>query len=198
MWPFKRKGPTGPTSPEEKFQRLAECGFKLRPEFSASKLIESWGREVLAGSDFKGVLVCLGSEGDAPPYTPRCDNLWHFDTECIEDHGSYKRIAQRMSDMAGESLPLTDIEDYVDIDEGKAWLRFRCKGQAVQIDCKVEDDWVDTDVFGHFIQLLAKCDPNKLFIYYDLGGQDCIIGCATRSQYAQLQRVIPEIRPLSQ
>ena len=102
-----------------------------------------------------------------------------------------------MAEMAQGSLALTDIQDHVDIDEGEAWLSFKCQGKPVRIDCEVQGDWVDTTLFGQFADLLAKCDPKKLFIYYDLRGQDCIIGCVTRDQYAALQKVIPAVQPLT-
>lgn len=75
-----------------------------------------------------------------------------------------------MADMAGGSLPLADLDDHVDIDKREAWLRVRCSGNPVHIDCEVEDDWVDPELLGHFLRLLAERDSNKLFIYYDLAG----------------------------
>jgi len=182
---------------EEKLHALAECGLKLKDQFGVTDLADSWGRDALDEPGWNLTLVCLGMTHEEPPWIPHCDNLWHFDTECIEGDGSYVRIAKRMSDMAQGSMPLSDIQDHVDIDAGDAWLRFECQGKPVKIDCEVQDDWVDTSLFGHFVELLAKCDPGKLFIYYDLGGQDCIMGCVTRAQYASLQKLIPAMQPLT-
>jgi len=182
---------------EEKLHALAECGLKLREQFGVPDLVESWGREALDEPGYNLALVCLGMTQEEPPWTPHCDNLWHFDTECIEGDGSYVRIAKRMAEMAQGSLPLSDFQDHVDIEEGKAWLHFKCQGKPVQIDCEVQDDWVDPSVFGHFVDLLAKCDPNKVFLYHDLGGQDCIIGCVTQEQFNKLKKVIPQMQPLS-
>jgi hypothetical protein len=183
---------------EEKLQTLAECGLKLRDQFRVSDLVDSWGREALDEPGYNLPLVCLGMTQEEPPWTPHCNNVWHFDTECIEGDGSYVRIAKRMAEMAQGSLPLLDIQDHVDIDEREAWLKFKCQGKPVHIDCEVQDDWVDTGVFRHFVELLSKCDPNKLFVYHDLGGgQDCIIGCVTRAQYANLQKVLPAAQPLT-
>lgn len=181
---------------EEKLEALARCGLKLNDQFGVTDLIESWGQEALDEPGWDLTLVCLGMTEEKPPWTPHCDNLWHFDTECIDGDGSYVRIARRMVAMAQGSLPLTDIQDHVDLDEGTGWLRFKWQGQPFQIECAVQDDWVDTGLFRHFVDLLAKSDPNKLFIYYDLGGQDCIIGCVYRAQYAAIQKEIPAMQPL--
>ena len=142
------------------------------------------------------MLVGLGMTEERPPWRPHSQNLWHFDTECIEDDGSYVEIAKRMASMAGSSLPLEDITDHVDIENGDAWLRFNCRGQEYEIVCDVDDDWIDTKIFGHFVELLAKTDHDKMFIYYDLGGQDCIIGCATRQQFDALKKLIAGFEPL--
>jgi len=181
---------------EDKLGALAECGLKLKDQFTVSDLIESWGREELDKPGFDLALVCLGMAQESPPWTPHCDNLWHFDTECVEDDGSYVQIGKRMTEMAQGSLPLSEFEDHVDIDEEEAWFRFQCQGKPIHIDCVVNDDWVDTNIFKHFVELLGKYDPNKLFIYYDLGGQDCIIGCITREQYAKLKQLVPGVQPL--
>jgi hypothetical protein len=182
---------------EDKLRILADCGLRLKDQFGVSDFVDSWGREALDEPGYNLTLICLGMTQEEPPWTPHCDNLWHFDTECIEGDGSYVRIAKRIADMAQGSLPLSDFQDHVDINEGKAWLRFKCQGKPIQIDCAVQDDWVDTSIFGHLVDLLATCDPNKLLIYHDLGGQDCIIGCTTRAQLEKLQKVIPAVEPLT-
>jgi hypothetical protein len=182
---------------EQKLAALAECGLKLKHQFGLTDLVDSWGREALDEPGWNLALVCLGMTQEEPPWTPHCDNLWHFDTECIEGDGSYVRIAKRMAEMAQGSLPLTDIHDHVDFDAGEAWLEFKCQDKSIRIVCEVQDDWVDTSLFGHFVALLAKCDPSKLFINYNLGGQDCIIGCVTRADYARLNKLIPAVQPLT-
>jgi len=34
---------------------------------------------------------------------------------------------------------------------------------------------------------LRESDPTKIFIYYDLGGQDCLVGCVKKSELECLQ-----------
>lgn len=182
---------------EEKLEHLDRCGLRLSEKIGIQDLTEIWGRETLDEPGFGAALVCLGMTQEVPPWAPHCENLWHFDTECIYDKGDYVAIAKRMSEMTGGSLVLSNLDDHIDVENGEAWLRFQCAGKPVHIDCEVDDDWVDCSVFDHFVKLLAECDPNKVFIYYDLGGQDCIIGCVTRAQYQMLLTTIPEIKLLS-
>ena len=127
---------------EEKLRSLAECGFQLKDPFDVSDLVDSWGCDAFDEPGFDLTLVCLGMTEERPPWTSHCENLWHFDTECIEGDGSYVCIAKRMAEMARGSLPLSDFDDHVDVEEGVAWLQFACDEAPIRIDCAVDDDRV--------------------------------------------------------
>jgi hypothetical protein len=182
---------------EQKLDVLAGCGLRLADPFKPEDLLASWGREDYEKPGFDLVLVGLGMTEERQPWRKHCANLWHFDTECIEDHGDYKRIIQRMVEMTQGSLLLDDIQDHVDLEKEEAWFSFTFRGKEIKVNCKVEDDWVDSTIFGRFVDLLGTVDPDKVFIYYDLGGQDCIIGCVTREKLKQLNRQGVKFVPLT-
>jgi len=182
---------------EQKLEVLADCGLRLSDPFKPRDLLTSWGREDYEKSGFDLVLVGLGMTEEQEPWRNYCANLWHVDTECIEDHGDYRRIVERMVEMAQGSLPLENIQDHVDLEKGEAWFSFTFRGEAIKVECKVEDDWVDSTIFARFVELLAETSPDKVFIYYDLGGQDCIIGCVTREELEQLNNKGIKFVPLT-
>jgi hypothetical protein len=171
---------------EQKLDVLASCGLRLADPFKPEDLLTSWGRADYEKPGYDLVLVGLGMTEERPPWRHHCANLWHFDTECIEDHGAYKRIIQRLVEMTQGSLPLDDIRDHVDLEKAEAWFSFTFRDKEIKKKCKVQDDWVDATIFGLFVDLLGKADPGKVFIYYDLGGQDCIIGCVAREELEHL------------
>ena len=194
---YTPEGNSQPRTLEQKLAVLEQCGLKLAHPFTVQNLLESWDRSEYEKRGWDMVIFGLAMTEEKEPWRHHCVNLWHFDTECIEDHGDYKSIAERMVSMAQGSLLLDDIKDYVDVEEGKAWLAFKFKDHSVRIDCKVQDDWVDPSIFGTFVELLKQSDPTKLYIYLDLGGQDCIIGCVSRDQFEQLKRLGIAFKPLS-
>jgi hypothetical protein len=171
---------------EQKIAVLADCGLKLSEPFTVDDLLTSWDRVDYERSGYNLTLVGLGMTEEQEPWRNHCVNLWHFDTECIEDNGDYRRIAERMTEMAQGSLRLENIQDHVDIEKDEAWLSFFFRGEDIRINCKVEDDWVDASIFIRFVELLGQSDPSKIYIYYDLGGQDCIIGCVTKEELKKL------------
>src|SRR4051812_26563749 len=116
---------------DEQLDALARCGLKLDDRLQALRRADTWSRRDPGEGDWGSVLVYLGSYDRG---APRCDALWHLDTECIEGDGSYVTIAERMAKMAQGSLPLTAIQDHVDMDGGQGWLRFTCQGKKIKID----------------------------------------------------------------
>jgi len=184
----KRSGsPAHPSlTMEQKLEVLADCGLKLSDPFKPEDLLTSWGREEYEKPGFDLVLVGLGMTEEREPWRNHCVNLWHFDTECIEDHGDYKRIVERMVGMARGSLPIKNIQDHVDLEKEEAWFSFTFQGKETKVECKVEDDWVDPAIFAQFVNLLKTSDPTKIYVYFDLGGQDCIIGCVTKEELRKL------------
>lgn len=173
---------------EEKLNTLARDGLSLAPPFSIEDLLKSWDRADLEADGYDLTLVSLGMTEERPPWRHHCANLWYFDTECIAGAGSYVTIAERMVVISQGSLPIKNISDQVDFDTGHARIAFDFRGQPIDIACEVNDDWVDAKIFGHFVRLLEESDPTKTYIHYDLGGQDCIIGCVTKAQLNDLIR----------
>lgn len=182
---------------DEEFALLAECGLKLAPPFTVDKVLandKKSGRDI---ADLDTVLTALVQFGEDPPYQRQSNNVWYFDTEAIEASGDYVRIAKEMSALTEGSLELTNIQDFVDLEEGVAWLSFEWRGGSVRWDLEVEGDWVDSSLFGKFVALLAEADPSKIYIYYDFGGQACMLGCVTREQFKKLEQHLEGVKPLS-
>ncbi len=181
---FRRPAPTL----EEQLQTLEECGIHRRAGITVDHIMTAWDRQEFEADPFRLAVVALGSETEEPPYERLSDHVWHLDTECIEDHGSYVAIAERMRDLAQGDLPITTITDYVDIEEGVAWLEFEIDGQKIHWDAEVQDDWVDHTILSRFAELLASRGTGRRFTYLDLKGQDCIIGCSTATQMTALRQ----------
>lgn len=161
---------------------LQQCGVPLPDGLTLDDMLAEWGADAFEEDPFRMLAVCIGADEREPP----SDHLWHFDTECIEGDGAYVRIAERMRHLARGDLPLTNVRDRVDFDEGVAWLAFDLDGETIRWELELDNDWVDASVFTEFAELLERRRTGKRFTYLDLGGQDCIIGCATPETLAQL------------
>jgi len=185
-WGIKMPRKSSPL--EEQIKTLASCGIILRDDVTIEHLLAMFSREAYENDPYRFLLTVMGGDLEEELYGFASNNIWHFDTECIEDHGDYTSIAHRMNELAGGELRMDQIEDYVDIEEETAWLSFKLKGRAFKWDAAVDNDWVDPTILSRFAQLLAQQRTDKRFTYLDLGGQDCLIGCCTPRQLASLNK----------
>ena len=178
-----------PVPLETQLGTLVGCGIALAPGLTPDILTSVIPRDTLEAEPYLLTLTLMGGGGEDEAMGSGflSDHIWHFDTECIENHGDYAAIARRMQTLAQGDLPLEEIQDHVDVEEGEAWIAFRLGGQAYRWEAKVEDDWVDDRILTRFADLLVEQRRGRRFTYIDLGGQDCLIGCSTPAQRSALR-----------
>jgi hypothetical protein len=167
---------------------LAECGIVLNDGIGPAELLALHGEREYETSPFKLLLSVLGTESKESPCLPLSDSLWHMRAECISGLGDYVKVAQRMATLARTALPLEAVSDDFDWRRGVAWLEFTLYGRAFRWPAKIEERWIDPDILSRFVALLEAQDATVRFTGLDLGGQDCLIGCATDEQFAALRK----------
>lgn len=186
------RGSTSPVSFERQVSVLASCGIRLAPGVMPEALLASHDRADFEADPYRLLLTCMGGEAESGPHAGVAgylsDDIWHFDTECIEHHGDYAAISRRLRDLAQGDLPLEDITDHVDVGAGVAKIGFRLAGQSHRWAAKVENDWVDPDILSRFAVLLTKAGSSRRFTCIGLDGQDCLIGCATPEDRQRLAK----------
>lgn len=80
---------------EEQLKNLSQAGITLRQGITEDILLESFSRETYEKGSYRILLIRMGGEREREPFDRISDNVWLFDTECIEDNGSYVIIAER-------------------------------------------------------------------------------------------------------
>ena len=166
---------------------LAECGIAPNQGFGPAELLARHPEREYETSPFKLLLSVLGTESQEPPCLPLSDNLWHMRAECIAGRGDYVRVAQRMAALAAGVLPLASVHDEFDWRQGVAWLSFTARERDFRWPAKIEERWIDPNILSRFVALLDEQDTDLRYTGLDLGGQDCLIGCATVEQFAALR-----------
>ena len=111
------------------------------------------------------LLMELGSETEIEDnrFVYLSNDVWYFDMECIEDHGDYVRIIERIKEIIKDEIVLNNIKDYVDIEDKKVTITFTVNGNIHTYDLEMKDDWIDTGVFGIFSKLLMDYGNKKRF-----------------------------------
>ncbi len=167
---------------------LAECGIAPNDGVGPAQLLALHDEREYETSPFKLLLSVLGTESPEPPCLPLSNNLWHMRAECISGRGDYVKVARRMAALAGSALPLEAVSDDFDWRQGVSWIEFTLHGHAFRWPAKIEERWIDPNILSRFVALLEEQNTTRRFTGLDLGGQDCLIGCATDEQFAALRK----------
>jgi hypothetical protein len=167
---------------------LAECGIVPNEGFGPAELLVRHGEREYETSPFKLLLSVLGTESLEPPSRPLSDNVWHMRAECIAGRGDYVKIALRMAAIVGDALPIQSVHDEFDFRQGIAWLEFVLRGHEFRWPAKIEERWIDPMILSRFAALVEAQETDRRYICLDLGGQDCLLGCATEEQFSSLRK----------
>jgi len=184
VWPFSRRQAV---PLEEQLAVLAACGIRPRPGVTAESLLRAVPPGTYESKPYVPLLSVLGAEEEDPGLGWHSDDVLFVDTECIQDHGDYARIAERMRVLSRGALPLEAVRDYVDLGAGEAWLEFELDGERQRWQLEVDDDWVDPAFFSRFAALLKARGAGRRYTSVDMGGQTFLVGCSTEAELRVLR-----------
>ena len=173
----------------DQLDSLAGCGIAPHEGIGPPELLRRHSERAYETSPFKLLLAELGAESDEPPHHPMSDNVWHMRAECVAGGGDYVSIAHRMAVLTAGVLPIESVHDEFDLRRGVAWLSFTLRDQPYRWPAKIEERWIDPNILSRFALLLEAQDAALRYTCLDLGGQDCLIACATEEQFAALRKV---------
>ena len=167
---------------------LAECGIAPREGIGPAELLARHSDRDYETSPFKLLLSVLGIDSEEPSYLPLSDNVWLMHADCAAHGGDYAKVAHRMATLAADALPIESVRDEFDLGRGVAWLSFTLHSEEFRWPAKIEERWIDPLVLSRFAALLEAQATDRRYICLDLGGQDCLLGCATEAQFAALRK----------
>jgi hypothetical protein len=182
MWPFNKRQPQAlqPFTLAEAIAQLGRSGVCLAPGVVLDDILSSLNGDENTPVDKIQLLCVLGGESEVGDAGLLSYDVWHFDAECIEDHGDYGRLVDRFRNLAGADLPITNITDYVDIEEHTAWIEFTIDGKREHWDLTVDNDWMDPALYTRFQRLLSSRSARRFMIC--ALGQDSLVLCGDEAR----------------
>ena len=167
---------------------LAGCGIAPREGLGPGELLARHSDRDYETSPFKLLLSALGLDSEEPPYLPLSNSVWLMHADCVAHSGDYARVASRMAMLAAGALPIESIHDEFDLRRGVAWLSFTLRGEELRWPAKIEERWIDPMILSRFAVLLQAQTTDLRYTCLDMGGQDCLLGCATEAQFTALRK----------
>jgi hypothetical protein len=186
MWPFSNKTKTSKpaVSVAQALELLAAIGIRRRPGVSDEDLLLSLGGTMDSPVDWVDLLCVLGGDVERGKFGRISDDIWHVDAECIVEDGDYVRLLERFVILAHGGLPLQNLRDHVDLENGVAWVEFDLDGKTIHWDLPVSDDWMAPELYSHLQELVASRSGQKFFI--TALGQDSLISFGTAAMKEKL------------
>ncbi|ROR30363.1 hypothetical protein EDD66_10214 [Mobilisporobacter senegalensis] len=162
---------------EQQINVLDNMGIRLNAGITINEILQIFDRKEIESKPYILLLMAMGGEMECSKnqWLPLSNDIWHFDTECIEDNGAYIEIVKRLSKMTKEFLKLDDINDFVDVENNIAWVSFEYNEQAYKWDLKVDNDWFDMTLIQKLNGLITQSEYDKKFTVAVLD-QSCLIG----------------------
>ncbi len=174
------------TATEEQIKVLLECGVQLKKNVSTETVWSELKKHRDTYEEHEPFLSLLldicGSE--------YLLNGLIFDTECIEGHGDYVRVFQRLAAITGGALTFKQLEDYIELNDGpdsggKVWVSFEVAGKKYKWKPKVDDDWFDSNMLIKLSDLLWQVAQLR-FCYIPTNSQDMCVLCLPPDKAEQL------------
>ena len=176
-----------PMKLEQQLAKLAEFGFNLDDGITIDDVLYSFGRDDFEQRPFDLILFVLGVEVEREPWGRSfCSRVWNFDTECINATGDYVHIVKRLCEVAGRPDCLKDVSDFVDLDAGKAWLKYNVNGTQRNWPVEVNDDWADMMTVNYVMDDIQR-DGGRF--YFKDNGQAMILYYLDARAAAELNRL---------
>lgn len=160
----------------ETFRKL---GFILNSDRTADIESDLRRQKEIENNPYSYLYTEFGGTINREPWTPIGDRCWDFDTEAIEDHGAYVEIMQNLERITRGELKFDNLKDFVDVENENAWVSFSIGGSEYKWNLKVDNDWIDPELFTKLVALTNKLKTKGRYTVFNTGGQNVVIGFET-------------------
>jgi len=172
---------------ETQINELSKSGISLNKGIGIEDLLVSYGREEYENSPYDTIIFIYGSEVEEEPWGRFIsDNVWNFDTECIEGRGSYATVLSNITRLTGQPNLLTNVSDNFDFDKSEAQVNYVLNGNQKSHLVKVDNNWIDPNFIESFLKEITEVLSDGREFWSVDNGQASILFFVNRSTAAEL------------
>lgn len=173
----------------DQLNNLQSVGIRLKDHINLEEYLDFEKRDYEEKPYFL-LLMELGSEIQIEnnAFVSASNDVWYFDTECIEGHGDYVRVIERIRELIKAEIEIDNINDYVDIEEEVVNITFTVNGNGYKYDLGINDDWIDKEIFRIFSMLLMEYGSKRDF--YSEIDQSLLLVLVEKEQNINLNKLL--------
>ncbi len=173
---------------KQQLKIFKSLGFVLNEGVSDEDVYQMWGSETYKGyNPFTLLYIHLGSTMEKEPWTPITNQVWYFDTEAIEDSGSYVNILKNLERISQGEIKFSNVSDTIDFENEKASVCFDLNGESYKYDLEFDSDWADPRLFTNIVELTKKYETKRKFTYFGIS-QDLVIGYSSEEELMEINK----------
>ena len=151
--------PMGKVPLDQQISTLADLGIKAKHADIEGRVDSEWGTETAESDPYNLLLFVLGSEDEEGGTLS--DDIYVFDTECVEEEDIYQRIFTRLSVLSKGAF--SQITGHTDHERERSSVSFDLGGKRYDWDLEYESDWFDVGSIGRLNRLLEKNGSAEFF-----------------------------------
>jgi len=181
---FKSKKKTIPIL--EQLNTLLSIGIRPKQDDFLDWVCDEWGKETVESDPYNLMLFSLGGERENGDLWERLsDDIYSFDTECVEDSNIYEVVLERLVTLSKGSYAISDLHSEVDHDNKKVTVSFAYNDIHYQWSLKYNNDWFDCDIIGKTNSLLRN-NGSSNFFYTSSPDQNLIVVYTSKDAIGKL------------
>jgi len=186
----KASNPREKISIEDQLLVLSDLGIKPKHDGYLDWVCYEWGRDAVEADRYNLILFSLGGERESGDSWERLsEDVYSFDTECVEDEGIYADIFINLAALSKGAFCIKNVSSTVDHDNRSASVSFTYNNVNYSWDLQYEDDWFDGDVVNKINQLLKEGE-SKMFFYTCSPDQNLITLFTTQDTIEKINKLV--------
>ena len=160
----KAKKQKGIVSLEEQLRVLSDFGIRPRHDDFVQWVSSEWGKSIEA-DPYSLLFALLGGQREIQDglWEPLSDDIYNFDTECVENNDIYATVFERLAVISKGGFELSDVSSRVNHRSHKASVSFSFNRTKYSWQLNYYDDWFDIRVIGRINALLKSTGSSKFF-----------------------------------
>ena len=163
-------------SVEEQVGILEALGFKPKAAGFIDYVCREWGRERVEAAPYDLLLFSLGGEHEVDgKWIPLSDDIYCFDTECVESDNAYEVCLKRLSVISKGMLDMANISSKINHEACAANVSFAYRNKVYDWEPVYDDDWFDCGIIYRINSLIKESGSNRFFYTMSADQHLCIV-----------------------